>query len=199
MRRQFLHGNERSREGGTMIGWMIGATLLIGIFLGQSASAAGDRFTQREIMMTPPFCQDYFLNRRERAGYWHRLGVVHYHHYCIGIAYLNRSFLKPRKNLHIAINNLDSGEAWPDNHPLKPQMYMNLGRAYELADKDFEAVKYYLKATQLKRDYAPAYAALSALYQRLGDKEEARSVLEAGLQHAPDSKMLQSRLEKLGP
>ncbi|HEX8072725.1 MAG TPA: protein kinase [Pyrinomonadaceae bacterium] len=52
--------------------------------------------------------------------------------------------------------------------PKQPQAWLDLGRAYEKADKTDEAIKHYVAATELDAHYATAFLRVGVLYARKG-------------------------------
>jgi Tfp pilus assembly protein PilF len=64
-----------------------------------------------------------------------------------------------------------------------------------LRDTNAEAVL--RRAIELKRDYWPAYAALSDHYKNMGQLAKSREVLEQGLSLSPDAKPLSTRLSQM--
>jgi hypothetical protein len=84
--------------------------------------------------------------------------------------------------------------------PVRPEAYTNLGTALLRQDKTSVglAVMNFNKALELRKDFFPAYFALSDAYLNLGKKEEALGVIEEGLKYVPDSKGLLRRFRELG-
>jgi tetratricopeptide (TPR) repeat protein len=74
-----------------------------------------------------------------------------------------------------------------------PEVNLQKGLALRLLSRHGEAASEFVEALKLKPDYTPAYAALVDLYLDLGDLDNARGILEEGLRHVPDSKILASK------
>ncbi|HEY0006969.1 MAG TPA: tetratricopeptide repeat protein, partial [Pyrinomonadaceae bacterium] len=66
----------------------------------------------------------------------------------------------------------------PDSSPDKPQLYVDLGRAYEKNEETGKAIENYLKAINLDPQYATAYLRLGILYSRNQDTSSANAAYE---------------------
>jgi tetratricopeptide (TPR) repeat protein len=182
-----------------------------------SVSAAPENITDAELALTPPYCQDVQAirygdangpNASPRAKYWVSLmGKTFWamHHYCWGLISLHRSEapgLQPvlRKGLlqsavadyRYVINN-----STPD-FVLLPEIYTRMGEAYLLLSNPGAAYEAFLRARELKPDYWPAYSRWADVLIRIGQKTEAKQLVESGLRHAPESKALLAQYRQLG-
>lgn len=128
-------------------------------------------------------------------------------HYCDGLKAMirvDRNRAESGHWLHEAVAAFGSSSAdWEHRGPTCPvrsEAYTNLGNALLRQDKTSVglAVMNFNKALELKKDYLPAYYALSDAYVNLGKKKEALGVIEEGLKYIPDSKGLLRRFKELG-
>lgn len=183
------------------------------------AQGAGD-FSQEEYRALPRMClAQPFINgalraplvpEAERREWATRLGeedYKHFHHYCWALMLLRRANAagNPRdRNFEYgrAVRNFEYVQrAASPQFPMMPEVNLRKGLTLVLLGKHAAAAKEFVGAIRLKPDYSPAYAALVDLYIDLEDLEAAKDTLEAGLAHAPDSKLLaskQTELDSLG-
>jgi hypothetical protein len=126
-----------------------------------------------------------------------------FHHYCWALMYLRRASVATTEqdqmhNYQAAVNNF----VYVQRHaspqfPLMPEVNLRKGQALRLLGEDGAAAKEFTGAIQLKPDYTPAYAALIDLHLDLHDVQGAEHVLEQGLVHAPQSKILLQKKAEL--
>nr|WP_225587500.1 hypothetical protein [Methylomonas fluvii] len=76
-----------------------------------------------------------------------------------------------------------------------PKIFYDVGQAYQFMGEIDEAIAANLKSISLDKNNSFPYAALSSLYQRKNMKAEAKSILEKGLEHNPNSKILLKRMK----
>jgi tetratricopeptide (TPR) repeat protein len=125
------------------------------------------------------------------------------HHYCWGLMKTNRALFltneKRVKEFYLRSANSDFDyvivRAAAD-FPLLPEILTKKGENLALL-RDTTAEGVLRRAIELKRDYWPAYAALSDHYKNMGQLAKSREVLEQGLSLAPDAKPLSTRLSQL--
>jgi tetratricopeptide (TPR) repeat protein len=175
----------------------------------------GAKFTEEEYMTLPRYClaQDGVSKNlparvipEEERKYWYAtMGEAyhHIHHYCIALMLVRRGNASSRamdRDAHYraAIENFNySIRRSSDAFPLKPEFHLRKGMALRLLRNDAEASGEFRRAIMLKADYSPAYTALADLLVDLGQRKEALDLLETGLQHAPDSKVLATKKAEL--
>jgi tetratricopeptide (TPR) repeat protein len=80
---------------------------------------------------------------------------------------------------------------------LMPEIHLKMGVTQELMGKRVEALKHFLQAIKLKRDYVPAYLKVINFYKELHDVESAARIARTGLKYSPNSKTLQNELREL--
>lgn len=156
-------------------------------------------FTQGEIALLPPSCQAKLGGKKSYMKF-NKEDWGHGHHYCYGVAFLNRAKTKPTPNLDLAISNFGYvDKRWSQTFALRPQMHLYLGKALQMKGDDVGAGQNYLKAIQLKPKHPAGYLALSSHYEKMGAKEQAITTLEDGLKRVPESmsKPLQKKLGRL--
>jgi len=169
---------------------------------------AQDRYTQDELRTLPRVClAQTFINgllqrpivpEAERSQWEQRLGAdyLHFHHHCQALIFVRRahSAATPQARQSAFANAIANFEyvqrSASSAFPLMPEVYLQKGLTLRMMDRHAEAGREFVGAIKLKPDYTPAYSALIDYYVDMGDIEEARRVLETGLQHAPSSKIL---------
>ncbi|MGX2039757.1 tetratricopeptide repeat protein [Methylocaldum sp. MU1018] len=188
------------------------------LFAVWSGSAGADDYgiTASELQQMPGYCRA--LSEGHYAEDAKRLrnlslsakGFTSIHHFCQGLKFLLRADRAKDAqskgfNLQSAIGNfdyvLDANERMPATSPrlkaYRAQAHFYKAEALKRANRSAEMAAEYIRAIQLKPDYAHAYAQLFDFYLKVGDREEAEKTLEAGLKHAPNSSALLKRREKL--
>jgi tetratricopeptide (TPR) repeat protein len=100
--------------------------------------------------------------------------------------------INARTNIDYVIRN------WTPEAGLFREAHVRKGLLLGETGEALEAIPLYQKVIQLDPNYVPAYAALGDLLAKLGEKQQAKEVLEQGLSKVPQSKLLNSRLRKLG-
>lgn len=183
-----------------ILGWVLAALAVL-------PGARADVLKAGELNLLPPYCQARLGDDKSAQARWEQIlgagNFLHVHHYCFGIAFDQRSLMltnaKERKlELRRALTNYDYVlERWGPDCVLLPEVHLRKGKLLERMDRSAESVAHYRKAIALKRDWPPAYAALSDLHKKQGERVRAREVLAEGLENAPKSKMLRRRLDGL--
>jgi tetratricopeptide (TPR) repeat protein len=147
-----------------------------------------------------------------RANQWgyHHYGDAwsHMHHYCRGLAQGLRAAealgtpaetaaLRSVISNHMYVIDNTSPPFTEEYLKLRTELYYQIGRAYERLEQYEQAAVSY--STAIQRDPADdkAYAALSDLFRKLGQTDEAREIVLQGLERAPDSARLQRREAEL--
>jgi tetratricopeptide (TPR) repeat protein len=128
----------------------------------------------------------------------------HMHHYCRGLLALHEAaqitdnpmlrdgkFRGATGEFNYVLSRSD------DSFVLRPEILVKKGMAALAVDDDIEAIKSFREAILLRPDYVPAYVALSNYLLKMGDRIEARRVLEAALEHAPNNAYLRDKLSEL--
>ena len=125
------------------------------------------------------------------------------HHYCWGLMKTNRALYlvkdKQRKEFYLrdAISDYNYVLVRASSQfPLLPEVLTKKGENLVLL-RDSTAELELLRAIELKRDYWPAYGALSDHYKNTGQLAKAKEILEKGLSEVPDAKALSARLAQL--
>jgi tetratricopeptide (TPR) repeat protein len=127
----------------------------------------------------------------------------HMHHYCWALNWLDRAYRSKVEQYRKNYFEFAAGEfayvirnAAP-GLTLLPEVHVQKGLTLMLLGQTDEAVKDYLTAIQIRPDYVPAYSALCDYYLELGEVDEARKIIEAGLVRVPHSKILNRRLAEM--
>lgn len=172
--------------------------------------------TAFEISRLPSFCLDteWFAGPKNsprqspRAAAWEQqmgYGFWSLHHYCWGLVSLDRFHASPgtgeARNFKIhqivseyyyVLNNS------PPDFILRPEILWRLGEAELLRENFGAAYEAFFQARKQKPDYWPAYSAWAEVLIKAKKTADARKLVEEGLTHAPESKVLQGLLKKLG-
>ena len=180
--------------------------LVIGISIFWHNLSVADAWRE-DTQMLPAYCKDRVkgINSPEFAKWRGTLGeaFTHTHHYCSGIYAEQKARTtidqQDRKRwLRTAIGEM----AYVARHcsvkcALYPELQSRWAWALASDGQPSEAISHFQLAIRAKPKYVPAYAKLSDLYLDIGQREEARKILDEGLKVKPGSKMLLRRLKKL--
>lgn len=180
------------------------------------AVAKPSNVTDGEIALLPSFCIDTMgfkygdasSNTSPKAKYW--VGLMgrdfwHMHHYCWALVSIRRadSAGRPaqerRAYRESAVNDL--GYVLQNSKPgfvMLPEVLVILGNVYLSLGNVGAADGAYVNARQLKPDYWPAYSEWVAYLVKSGLKPQAKQLARTGLEHVPDSKVLQDQYVSLG-
>jgi tetratricopeptide (TPR) repeat protein len=148
---------------------------------------------------------DPLLSESERKQWYDQMGkdFIHIHHWCWGLMQArrgnsSRNSFNRNSHYRAAIGNFNYViRASSDTFPLKPEFHLQKGMTLRLMGNDAAAAGEFGRAIKLKLDYSPAYAMLAELHVDLGNTDEAIRVLEMGLQHAPDSRILAKKKSEI--
>jgi tetratricopeptide (TPR) repeat protein len=126
------------------------------------------------------------------------------HHYCWGLMKTNRAMFLVRSQQYRTFYLNSSIEEFdyvirlaPSNFQLLPEILTKKGENLIRLDRGQEAMLELERATELKPDYWPPYAAMSDYYRKIGDLGKAREWLEAGLSVTPDVNALKRRMAEI--
>ncbi len=191
----------------------LGLTLLTMV---GSVLAKPDNITDAEMQLLPPYCQDTmgfkygdaYSNTSPRAGYWVSLmgkGFWAMHHYCWGQINMTRSQkagipAQTRKGLRESVR----GDYWyvirntPPDFIMLPEIYTRIGEVELLLAHPDKANEAFAKARELKPDYWPAYSHWAEFLMKTGKRPDALKIVTAGLEHAPNAKVLLEQFRILG-
>lgn len=200
--------------------WWIKLSLLAAfLYSGEGSAWNSGSPTQQEIGMLPPYCQAQMhtdsqhvipkseQQRRNEHRHWQSIvgdGYGHVHHYCWGLNYINRYYrdfrAKDREGyLTAAINDFTyTITRVPNTFPLLPEMLTTRGKTFAMMQKPGDAFKDLRKALQLKPKYERAYIVLADLYEKAGQQDAAKEVIQLGLRYIPNSKLLLKRSKAVG-
>lgn len=182
------------------------AVLVWSFFIGFSAWAAN--VTPAEIAMLPPYCDAKMGSRSpEAVAYWRaRLGHenwIHMHHYCGGLASLNRYYRQTGAARAGSLRNA----LWEFNYVLehtgpgfhmRSDLYYNRGKVLRLQGKDGAALVDLEKALELSPGMPLASIELASLYRKAGKKDQALGVLKSALEKSPEHKGLRRNYQEMG-
>lgn len=189
---------------------------------GLLACSAGARagyptgWTDAELALTPAYCQDVqtmrygdaYSNTSPNAAKWVAQmgkGFWALHHYCwanINLIRADKPSVAPVDRQGMREGAIGDMEYVIHNTPpdfiLLPEIYTRMGQVHLLLKHEPEAQASFAKARELKPDYWPAYFQWAQHLAAVGQKAQARKVLEDGLSYAPSSKTLRKLLVDLG-
>lgn len=182
----------------------------------KATAATPQNPTAFEISRLPSYCLDteWFAGPKNsprqspKAAQWEQLmgyGFWSLHHYCWGLLSLERFHASPgtgeaRKFL---IHQIISEYFYvlknsPPDFLLRPEILWRLGEAELLRENFGEAYDAFLQARRMKPDYWPAYSSWAEVLIKAKKSADARKLIEEGLAHSPQSKVLQEMFRKLG-
>lgn len=195
------------------------ATTLGFCMVGMSSTAFAlkpQNITPEELAMLPRYCLDAqsfgygdaYSNTSPNAPKWVAMmgkSFWHIHHHCWALINVRRAQQArlPREK-KIALLQEAHGDFQyvirntPEDFVLLPEVITWLGRTYARLGNHAEAAKSFEKARSLKPDYWPPYYHHGEMLLMQGNKAEAREIVRAGLQHAPDAKPMQVLYQDLG-
>ena len=162
---------------------------------------------KQKTQLLPQYCKDRAkgTNSAEWSKWRSTFGEVfiHMHHYCNGIYAEQKAktaINQQQRNRLLAgvIGEMQYvGRHCNTDCVLYPELHSRLGWALGEKGQVSEAIGQFQLAIKVKPDYSSAYAKLSDLYVKIKQPDEARKVLEAGIQAKPGSRKLQRRLDEL--
>lgn len=170
------------------------------------------QLSAEEVGLLPEFCKHTQLiarrhgNATDQQQWIERVGpsFLHMHHYCIAVVAYVRSFRHANtaadrngylvfawQNLDYVVRNATPGFVLlPEVLYRRGQVRLRQGNAAE-AKLDFEA------ALAADPSHVRASYELSQVAAALGDRAQARAILEEALQRSPDSRLLKTALADL--
>jgi tetratricopeptide (TPR) repeat protein len=184
--------------------------------LAGAASAKPEDITEPEMKLIPRYCADTmgfkygdaYYNTSPRAGHWVALmgkGFWAMHHYCWARINMNRAqragvpaqtrralWESARGDYGYVVNN-----TVPDFIML-PEIYTRIGEVELLLAHPDKANLAFIRARELKPDYWPAYSHWAEFLIAAGKRADALKVVAAGLEHAPESRVLLEQFRVLG-
>lgn len=169
-------------------------------------------FSEEDLRTLPPYCvAKVGRQKTDKAAqsYWSKhFGApnwLHLHHYCFGLkamqlAYRNFSDKNTRAyfskvaqgNINYVLKNAEP------NFFMRPELFLQRGRAKVLG-RDFDgAQEDYQTALSLDRKYIDAWAAMSDLLVQMGEPDKAIKILEEAVRETDgENKKLTLRLDEL--
>lgn len=191
------------------------SAVLLAAFLG-NAVAKPDDITDVEMQLLPRYCRDTMgfgygdavTNTSPRAGYWVSLMGRSFwamHHYCWGLISMGRALRAglPEANRRALWESAkgDFNYVVKNSTPdfiMLPEIYTRIGDADLALGRPGAARQAFEKARGLKADYWPAYSRWAEYLIGAGQRGEAIKIVIAGLENAPDSKVLRQQFQLLG-
>ncbi|MDX8129470.1 hypothetical protein U737_08995 [Methylomonas sp. LW13] len=176
------------------------------LFIACIRNAAADYpKTDADYAFLPPYCKARASDQKspDYQSWNRKLGddFIHIHHYCAGLHTMNLAFrthdeAEKQSKYRAAVGDLlyVPDHASP-TFKLMPKIFYDVGQAYQFMGEIDEAIAANLKSISLDKNNSFPYAALSSLYQRKNMKAEAKTILEKGLEHNPNSKILLKRMK----
>lgn len=174
--------------------------------------------TDAERAVLPVYCKDtmgfagygdQYSNASPLAKAWvAKMGQTFWamHHYCVGLVKRNRGLragVPPAERKYLmesaiseyyyVLNNLKD----PD-FILLPEIYTRIGEAQLVISNPGAADKAFARARAIKPDYWPAYSQWAEYLMQIGKQAEAKQLVKAGLEQAPQARMLIEQYRLLG-
>lgn len=191
--------------------WLFGLLLCSALALISGRASACMDFGPAEMALMPQYCQVKCSLGNDRdnpkVARWMKIlgagNYIHLHHYCFALGFEQRYRRETDKNKRdfilgqISRNYEYVIERWPKDMRLYPEAHTRYAMTLAGAGQAGAAVAHFQSALNARPDYAPAYAAYSDWLVSQGKKSEAADLLKRGLQQAPTSKLLRSRMAKL--
>ena len=183
----------------------IGIILLL--FLGHIQNSSADYpKTDADYAFLPPLCKARSAGPKspDYQMWVKRVGedFNNVHHYCAGLHTLNLALKEQNPSeqqakFRGAVNEISyvPSHSAPD-FKLLPRIFYDMGQVYQYMGQIDDAIEAQQKSISLYQKTSFPYAALSDLYEKKNMKSEAKSILETGLKHNPNSKILIKRLKK---
>mgnify|MGYP000926009653 FL=1 len=204
----------KRREMGSLLRLGVGALLMW--FAGQAFASFPATDAERAVL--PIYCKDTMgfagygdssYNTSPRAKTWvAKMGETFWamHHYCVGLVKRNRALragVSPTERKFLmesavgeyayVLNNLKD-----PNFVLLPEIYTRVGEAQLVASNPGAADKAFARARAIKPDYWPAYSQWAEYLMKIGKQAEAKQLVKAGLEQAPQARMLIEQYRLLG-
>lgn len=164
------------------------------------------KFTEDDFALYPQFCRARIAREPQSlVDYWNsKLGpknFLHMHHYCFGLKALNLGFAnfgnKQSRGFmaNEAINNFEYVLAATEKtFYMRPDVFLNMGRGYQLKQEYDLAKNNYEAALKFNPMFVDAWVYLSDMYYQLGKKSEALSVLEKARSKIGENKKIDLRI-----
>jgi len=169
--------------------------------------------SEAEMRVLPRYCADtqgfkYGYKGSPNYQYWESLmgpAFWHLHHYCWSLIQINRSNRAGTPNhRRLSLREAALGgylyviNNSPDNFVLLPEIYTKKGEVELLLRKIQNANESFAHARKLKPDYWPAYSHWAEYLIRIGQKNDALSIVKSGLKFSPKAKVLLEQYRLLG-
>lgn len=173
--------------------------------------------TEEEFSRLPPYCREKFAKRLtgqksisvEGIRMEKFVGTACYarlDHYCRGLHAINTAMgARTRQQRDMALRSAIKEDALPyplsqhDNtcDAMAPEIWLNWGKTLVLLDKGQEAAHLFELAIRKKPEFIQPYLSLAHLYQRSGQKNVARQILEQALLVEPGNQEVNDRLNQI--
>jgi tetratricopeptide (TPR) repeat protein len=196
----------------------VGTGWLVGVASAQLVPGYPDNIREydlREVALLPRYCiyTQLFRDRvpggnnpEEIEKCYATMGKTFHamHHYCWGLMESNRAkFLVRNREVRMfylasAIKEFDYViERAPADFVLLPEILTRKGENLILLGRQAEGIEVINQALKIRPDFWLPYAVISDYYKSAGDLVAAKKMLEKGLAHSPDNKLLRKRLAEL--
>jgi tetratricopeptide (TPR) repeat protein len=181
--------------------------LLLSISLPAVAVTNATNYSDAEIKALPPFCEARLKRVPGQFEYWNKIlgpDFIHTHHYCSGLAQINRYYrARTRQQKTYSLQGANGALSYMVSHAsptysLMPDVYLNRGLVLSLMGNMGGAITDLKKAQELNPKLVRAYTLSSDIHAKLKQKDEALAVVADGLRHVPDSTVLQRIYKERG-
>ena len=172
-----------------------------------NAATNATNYSDAEIKALPPFCEARLKRIPGKFEYWNKIlgpDFIHTHHYCSGLAQINRYYrARTRQQKTYSLQGANGALSYMVSHAspsysLMPDVYLNRGLVLSLMGNTGGAITDLKKAQELNPKLVRAYTLSSDIHAKLKQKDEALAVVVDGLRHVPDSTVLQRIYKERG-
>jgi|GEM_PF-1064697 tetratricopeptide (TPR) repeat protein len=164
--------------------------------------------TDLELTMLPPYCTPWQKGDEAATDAWvKKLSIPNIHHLCKGLNHLNHAIIITDKTQReYQLNPAIAEFSYIIDHatvkgllhfPMKGFVLFNRGKARELLGDKTTAISDYQLSIKENPKFTRSYAALFDIYLSNGKKDNAFKLLEKGLKHSPNSKLLLKKKKQL--
>lgn len=172
-----------------------------------NAATNATNYSDAEIKALPPFCEARLKRIPGKFEYWNKIlgpDFIHTHHYCSGLAQINRYYrARTRQQKTYSLQGANGALSYMVSHAspsysLMPDVYLNRGLVLSLMGNTGGAITDLKKAQELNPKLVRAYTLSSDIHAKLKQKDEALAVVAEGLRHVPDSAVLKRIYKERG-
>lgn len=158
-------------------------------------------------MLVPPFCEgDSGIAIIHPPKDWKKIyggDFTYINHYCSGKHRIPVCYQYPEAEKKACLTHFLEGTTYAINnsknpdYPLLPFLHAERGNLHKDIGNYKEALSDFNVAIAKNKNFVPAFIGIADTYIRLKNYDEAQKYIEMGLEHNPNKKSLQKKLEKI--